>query len=79
MSKRSYILLRARKGRAELAAKILSDMPGIIVADAVDGGPPDIVVTVEAEDGPNGAKQAIQALQQVEAMSQFMYWLPARQ
>ncbi len=79
MNKRAYILLNTKEGKAELVAKALDGMPGIVMADPVEGGPPNVILVVEDPEWVKVAEKAVQAVGFVESMTVDLRLLPSKQ
>ena len=77
MNARVYILLDIVDGKAEEAAQILQESPGVVMADALEG-PPDVVVLIEAPKRERLAKWTIEALSSVETLTEQVRLLPTR-
>lgn len=78
MSERGYIFLRATYARPEQVAQTLEEMPGVVMADPVDGGPPDVIVVVEGADLFELTELSIKAVSSVETVAWFLSWLRVR-
>lgn len=75
MSARAYFLIEAAEGKALEASKELMGKPGIVLVDYVLG-PPDIVMTVEADDAQKLADLTVQALASIEHLTSSIQCLP---
>ncbi len=79
MSKRAYVFLDTENGASEQVAQALEGMPGVLMADPVDGGPPDVVVVVEGAEWSGLAERFLHVVTFVEAMTEEVRLLPCRQ
>ena len=77
MKDKVYVLLDIADGKAEEAAQILQESPGVVMADALEG-PPDVVVLIEAPKRERLAKWTIEALSSVETLTEQVRLLPTR-
>jgi hypothetical protein len=75
MSERAYVLISAVEGKVHEILAVLSNSPGIVTVDHVDG-PPDVIIIVEADDRLKLARLVINALHTIENMTDDMYCLP---
>jgi len=77
MGARAYVLLDIANGRSEQVAKALQGMPGVMMADLLEG-PPDVIVVLEAFERPTLAELTIQALTSVETAIKSVRLLPTQ-
>ena len=72
---RAYVLLDVRDGKAEQVVLALRSMPGVAIADLLEG-PPDVFLMVEAPSRQKLAKLTVGALVSVESMTEDLCLLP---
>jgi hypothetical protein len=77
MGARAYVLLDIADGESEQVAKALQGMPGVMMADLLEG-PPDVIVVLEAFERPTLAELTIQALTSVENAIKSVRLLPTQ-
>ena len=77
MNDKVYVLLDIVDGKAEQVVQVLQEIPGVFIADAVEG-PPDVIMVMEAAERQHLAKLTVQALALVETMTEHIHLLPAR-
>lgn len=78
MRARAYVLLDVRNGKSEEVTRVLRTMPGVVMADILEG-PPDVIVVVEACEQKKLAERTITALASVETMTDGVRLLPAQE
>ena len=75
MSHRVYILLDIVDGKSEEVAQSLWDRPGVVKADLLEGSP-DLLVICEAFNRQRLAELTIEALTEVEQVTENVCLLP---
>jgi len=76
MGNRVYILLDIMDGKAEQAAKVLRESPGVVVVDILEG-PPDVIMIIDAGERQQLARLTNQVLASVETMTEHVCLIPA--
>ena len=77
MNDKVYVLLDIADGKAEQVVQVLQEIPGVVMADALEG-PPDVVMLIEAPERERLAKWTIEALSSVETLTEQVRLLPTR-
>jgi DNA-binding Lrp family transcriptional regulator len=77
VSHRVYIVLDIAEGRSVEAAQSLCDRPGVVKADLLEGSP-DLLVICEAFNREKLARLTIEALAEVEQVTENVCLLPVR-
>lgn len=77
MSHRVYILLDIAEGKSAEAAQSLCDRPCVVKADLLEGSP-DLLVICEAFNRQKLAELTIEALAEVEQVTENVCLLPVR-
>ena len=77
MSAKVYILFEAIEGKCAAVVHALRRMPGVIVAEEIEG-PPDVVMIVEALNRQKLAELAMSAVASVENLATVCDLLPTR-
>ena len=75
MSHRVYVLLDIAEGKSAEAARSLCDRPGVVKADLLEGSP-DLLVICEAFNRQKLAELTIEALAEVEQVTENACLLP---
>ncbi len=78
MKVKAYVLLRIRNGDFEQAVTIVRQQPGVVIADQVEGLA-DVIFAVQAPDRERLAELTVQAITAIEAMTEDMQLLPAKE
>jgi hypothetical protein len=77
VSHRVYILLDITEGKSAEAAQSLCDRPGIVKADLLEGSP-DLLIICEAFNRQKLARLTIEALAEVEQVTENVCLLPVK-
>lgn len=77
MRPRAYVLLDVTPGKADWVARTLRSQSGVFLADEIED-PPCVVVVLEATERQKLAESAVRALYAVEAATDGVRLLPAK-
>lgn len=77
MNTRVYLLLDIADGKSKQAALTLRDMPGVVIADHLEGRP-NVLVLVEASDRLKLAEFLMSALASIDNFTEDLLLLVAR-
>jgi len=58
--------------------RVLQEIPGVVIVDALEG-PPDVIIVMEAAEREQLAKWTIEALSSVETLTEQVRLLPTRE
>ena len=74
---RAYVLLRTRGDDCQETVEIIRGMPGVVMADSIDG-PADVIFAVQGSTPENLADLTIRVIARVEEMTDEVQLLPIR-
>ena len=82
---RVYILLHIVDGKAVQLVQVLQGKPGVIIVDVLESSPvvmlenpPNVIMMIQAPERQQLAKLTIEALATVDALTEQVHLLPAR-
>jgi hypothetical protein len=73
---RIYVLINTLPGRVDDVVRGLQDKAGVLMADAVEDAPPDIIMVVQASNNQKLAELTLDALLPVEEWIKELQVLP---
>ena len=73
---RAYVLIDVVDGKCEQMTQALRGRPGVITVDLLEG-PPQVIMVVEAPERQRLARLTVQAISEVEMMTEDIQLLPA--
>jgi hypothetical protein len=77
MNDKVYVLLDTVDGKDEQVVQALQEIPGVVIAEALEG-PPDVILVMEASERQHLARLTVQAIAAVESMTEQVHLLPTR-
>jgi hypothetical protein len=73
---KAYVLMDVVDGKCDQVTRTLRGRPGVITVDLLEG-PPQVVMVVEASERQRLARLTVQAIAEVEMMTEDIQLLPA--
>jgi hypothetical protein len=73
---KAYVLMDVVDGKCDQVTRTLRGGPGVITVDLLEG-PPQVVMVVEASERQRLARLTVQAIAEVEMMTEDIQLLPA--